>query len=331
MSLKRARAAGLTVALAMGCGPQPKGDGGDAGSTTGEGTTEGSTGNTEPETQGDPDFETSVGSGEPPPHGGSCPLPEFEGATPVPESQMASTMAAEYCIAVVDCACSDRSHETVPSCRHSENMGWEDLRERAEELELVYDGSCLGQLIAGLRTLGCGPSVEGFETLLAQGGCSVYWGGDELGDPCETAGAGVSTCISGLACWDGICVDPCAAGAEAGPRSRPFNFPCGPGEASKYGDCFEPSRVGEECNQGCEAGAYCRDGVSRTCEFLVPDGEPCDEDIACASGMCSAAGGVCVVGPVSGEPCLEGRCAGNRQCEGGICGAAEPAICMMTP
>lgn len=328
---------GVLVGSVGGCGPvtQGGGDGTDSGiasdgnGTDGNGTDGLGTGSSS-STTGDLD----------PPRQGTCPAPSFPGAQPVPETQMASTLAAEYCIATVECDCAERSHEDVPSCRHGENMSWEDVRERAQALDLAYDGACLGQLVAGLRALGCGHDTAGYETLLGRGGCAVYFGDGEIGDPCETVGGGVSSCAQGLACWEGTCKDPCAAPATE--RPRPFNFGCAPGELARYDDCRPPTKLGEECVAGdCEPGAYCQqlppppdcdfECSSSVCASRVPLGDPCDLDDACETGFCATSTGTCVDPPLTGDPCVDGRCADHRSCDDGVCGDPEPAICALTP
>jgi len=256
----------------------------------------------------------------------------------VHEAEMASTMAAVFCMAVVDCGCKDRSHDTVPSCRHSENIGWEDVRTRALEIGLVYDGACLRQQVEAIEAVGCELEAgDDFGSILGVGICAAYHGDRALGEECTDVGGGISDCAQGLACWNEECVDPCAA-SEHGGRGRPFGFACAPVQRRKpAGLCADPAQLGEECDSiGCVDGLFCDPELLQgdccglgMCGPLVSEGDSCLIDEGCDTAMCE--GEVCVEGPVTGEPCLNDRCLGNIECIDGICGPPEPAICTLTP
>jgi hypothetical protein len=255
----------------------------------------------------------------------------------VAESSAPSTQAAEACFKWVDCECDERSHETVPSCRHEENMGFELDAAEAAAAGLVYDGACLALQVADLETLGCGfAGPDDLLSVVGPGRCGIFHGDRGPGESCTPVSGGVSDCAQGLACWGGRCVDPCAVTTSGERCAGPFNFACAPGEVCRSGRCsepdpaLEPSWVGEPCTNGCAPGLYCQitecgfEECLGECWILRPDGLGCEQDFMCDSGFCLD--GTCARGPVTGEPCTT-RCFGGRECVDGVCGPPEGDIC----
>ena len=250
---------------------------------------------------------------------------------------MASSMAAIFCIAQVECDGEHRSHEEVPSCRHSANMTWELVRERAQVRGLTYDGKCLAAQEAAVETLGCNadPTVA-LEDILGVGRCAVYYGDVPQGGACEAISAVASDCEPGLACWEGRCVAPCDA--HSGTRTVPYGFACPVGQRmTSNARCETPGGVGEPCaSSGCVEGTYCREADGPGCEGdcaesscieQVAVGRPCDDDRACVREMCHE--NRCVQPPATGEACLVGRCSTDIACLDGTCGPPAPAICSL--
>jgi hypothetical protein len=263
----------------------------------------------------------------------SCVSPSRPDAPAVSVAQVASSMAAIFCIAQVDCDCEGRSHDTTQSCRHSLNMEYEYVQEVAQTWGLTYDGACLGQLEAAVEALGCAvveATDETFADILGLGHCAVYHGEREVGEACTPLGNVASHCAKGLACWNDVCVDPCGAESHGG-RSNPYGFACPQGQAMAPGrNCAEPAEIGEPCGPvGCEPRAYCAqvctgDVCGRQCMPTVGLGDPCELDRACGDNVCES--GRCVQGPAEGTHCLDGRCGHRLRCEAGTC-VKQPSIC----
>ncbi len=256
----------------------------------------------------------------PPVEGYSSCAPTVHRGT-VPRSQVASSLAATLCIAQEEC-CPDA--RPSPSCRHSMNMGFEELDARAEELGLAYDDVCTGIQRAIVGGLGCeGMSPQ--DTSL--GACSIYYGDGEEGDPCEAIGTLGSTCAQEFSCAAGSCVDPCSAA----PQDRPYvyGYACVSGEVPAGYECRAPPSVGDACDGVCEEGSYCA-GPDASCApgclgRCVPDeplGSPCAVDGDCREAVCIER--TCSVGQPKGAPCAPG-CGLGLSCD------AELGICQHTP
>jgi hypothetical protein len=263
--------------------------------------------------------------------------PSQPDAPAVSEAEMASSMAAIFCQAQVDCDCPDRSHDTVPSCRHAMVMDFEHVRDDAQAMGLQYDGECLGQLEAAVTAIGCDLVAADGELaeVLGPGRCAVYHGDHGAGEDCMALSNYASNCAQGLACWDGTCVEAC--GTDAGSRTNPYGYACGPGErmSSFGGRCDVPAPTGQPCSPtGCEPGAYCHvvtivEDVIETCESVVALDDPCETDAACGdAGLCE--GSQCVAAPAEGEACLSDRCGRDHLCDGGTC-VPLPSVCFLRP
>ncbi len=77
------------------------------------------------------------------------------------------------------------------------------------------------------------------------------------------------------------------------------------------GLCFlyeEPANCQSECTADCAADGGCEAPVS-------PDGDPCADDGACASGVCD--GGYCIPACSTADDCGEGETCSERRCVGG--------------
>jgi hypothetical protein len=296
---------GLAVMTAIACtGRSQLADGGaEAESTAADIGTDTNTG-TDPSSESTDGDSLQTDAGTDP----TC-VPSQPDAPAVSEAQMASSMAAILCIAQVDCDCPGRSHETVPSCRHSLNMTYEDMQLRAQERGLIYDGACLGQLEAAVEALACDiiDPAQSFADVLGAGRCAVYHGDRELGDACVALGNAASDCAQGLACWEGVCVDPC--GAVHGDRSNPYGYACpeGQGMAVETGECAVPSALGEPCGPGgCASGGYCAsvckgDVCGGQCAPATALGDACEDD-TCGEHVCDS--GLCVVAPTLPSICF---------------------------
>jgi hypothetical protein len=257
-------------------------------------------------------------------------VPARPDAPAISEAEMASSMAAIFCIAQVECDCPGRSHDSVESCRHSWNMTFETMRDRALSRGLTFDGECLGQLEAAVEAVACAavdPS-QMFAEVLGAGRCGVYHGDREAGQPCLATDNVASHCAQGLACRSGTCVDPC--GADHGTRANPYGYACSVGHRMQLdGKCDLPRAVGQECTTGqCEPGTFCDTAcIGDVCGFecapQVGLGEVCEVDAACSEGLCES---VCVAAPAEGQPCMSGRCGPHHRCEGELC-TPLPSIC----
>ena len=257
----------------------------------------------------------------------NCP-PVRPDAAAISEAEMASSMAAILCIAQVECDCPVRSHQGVPSCRHSANMVFERMRTAAQARGLTYDGLCLGQLEAAVEALGCDVvDPDGaFAEVLGAGRCGVYHGERGVGESCVSLSNVASDCAQGLACWGGVCAQPC--GAKHGTRSNPYGYACPDAERMTHdGRCERPAAIGETCGPiGCVPGAYCPRCCITECRPVPAAGEPCEGDPACPGGFCEA--GMCVAAPGEGEPCSSNGCGPGLHCELGVC-TPVPSICAL--
>jgi hypothetical protein len=244
-------------------------------------------------------------------------------------------MAAYACMAWVGCACDDRTHDSVPSCRHGWNMTYEVLAEDAATAGLVYDGRCLAQHVADLAAIGCEdqPEMDAW-SVTGPGRCNVWHGTKLVDERCTPLRDGLSDCAQGLACWNDRCADPCAAARVGARCGGVFGLACPADAICTLGSCVAatpPAAIGESCGiTGCVEGAWCRElcpdeTCTATCIEGRDDGVPCTIDVECESGFCSE--GQCAPGPGTGEPCVAERCLAGRECVAGICGDPEAAIC----
>ncbi len=246
----------------------------------------------------------------------------------VPRSQLASSLAAVLCIAQEDC-CPDA--RPSPSCRHSMNMGFEDLDARAVELGLGYDGACAGLQQAIVADLGC--NVMSPEDITGLGPCSIYFGDGNEGEPCDTVGTLGSSCAPGLACAAGTCREPCTA--EALGRPYIYGYACVAGEVPLGYACLPAADEEEPCNGACAEGLYCAGpdaACAPTCTGRCVRGESlgssCGTDGECRDAVC--VGGTCTAGQPEGAACASG-CGVGLVCEPGLgmC-VPMPTVCHAT-
>lgn len=204
------------------------------------------------------------------------------------------------------------------------HMGFERLDARAAELDLSYDGACVGLQHAIVGALGCEVDADPDATAFA---CAVYSGDGTEGASCESIGTLGSTCDRRLACVRGLCVDPC--GFIEGDRPSAYGRACDADEVAVGYDCQPALEPGEVCTNACGSGSYCPDewagcGPSCTglCRALEAAGSPCAGPTECASGLCIE--GSCADGALEGAPCADG-CAPGLSCD------TETERCTPTP
>lgn len=163
-----------------------------------------------------------------------------------------------------------------------------------------------------------------------------------IGEPCES----VSDCASdtgGVHC--NVVeylpeVGTCVSEGSLGP-GEPCGSPwvCDAGLACRPGGdgisiCSPPGELGEPCDRAlafdrsgtvtvppCGDGLYCAGGDTPTCQPRVGRGEPCNESLACGSGLvCKGSSRRCEPPSAGGEPCLDFTdCEGDLRCEAGSC------------
>lgn len=243
----------------------------------------------------------------------------------VPRSELASSLAAVLCIAQEDC-CPDARPSS--SCRHSINMGFEDLDARAVDLGLNYDGECAGLQQAIVLDLGCS-IVSPFE-VRGLGACSIYFGDGGEGESCDSVGTLGSSCARGLACAAGSCLDPCDA--ESGGRPYVYGYACVLGEVPFGYECRSAGFTGDTCTGACAEGLYCAGpdaSCAPACMGQCVSGEPlgssCTVDGECREAVCLE--GTCAIGQPEGAPCASG-CGVGLGCDAGLgtC-APTPTVC----
>jgi len=201
-----------------------------------------------------------------------------------------------FCDRLRTCDCDPDSNLSVDECREWVDGRIESLRFLGEGL--LYDPSCLGEVIDRLDDRGCGQNPENDDDddeCVAP--CHPFHGDRRLGQSCTSVGDGMSDCRQGLVCTFVNCQD---------------EFECSE-------ECVDPcarADAGESCQS-----TQCRDGLAcdwsdNTCRTPPGAGDPCRDTLDCAEGTtCNWDANQCVTRPTAGEPCLFGQCAEDHFCE----------------
>jgi len=199
-----------------------------------------------------------------------------------------------------------------------------------------YDAAQAGKCVAEIESLDCAAASfinvltgvtcrDVFVGQVAQGGaCAVS--DDCAGD--ATCGNRMAGCDPEEACCLGSCGPPqpaIALGAACG-----FGARCVDGAYCKImgtsGVCTAPSTMaGAICDSdsACVAPLRC---LASACTLPVPSGGTCDPDVrgACALvyEVCDVATRTCKLAPTVGQPCTE-QCLGQASCVSGLCVARQ--------
>ncbi len=178
----------------------------------------------------------------------------------------------------------------------------------------------------------CGAGlVCGFES----GECQA---GAEAGEACQFAdplnprpGTEIVRCANGLTCDP---VQQVCAGGFCAPGSPcediesdsdcPEAFYC-VGNFATAPTCQQPGLEGAPCSKAadCDTG-YCNP-FDELCAELRVTGDMCEDDAECQSNFCL--GNLCEASFSAGQPCPS---LDNRQCDGGYCNIADPAMPVCT-
>lgn len=198
---------------------------------------------------------------------------------------------ADMCAQLFSCGCQEYPYADEEQCRHVNAVDYAGVEASAKAAGLTVDFNCLLSRMP-VSQFECKTLSELIEEEEAAEGptcnyCSLAYGTSELGQPCVEYGL-FDDCAAGLACRDGVCVDPCA--------------PLGEGD-----DCFFS-------DLDCGPGLYCNFDTG-VCERLAGEGEPCASEFDCAEGLyCDFGAEVCVDLPELGEPCPNFVCAPGLEC-----------------
>ncbi len=199
-------------------------------------------------------------------------------------------------------------------CAIGEGTSCGVCQSRAQEGDSCADADCSALLYCGAEQT-CQPVGQRSDLCTVDEAC-------EPGLRCLSGRCGVPSAPFGSSCSAG---DPCndnlfceTSGTNAGTCQRAAesgaacddNLPCGNrGNRCLDGVCTPIAAPGESCtsSDACPSGFGC---ISRSCQALPVDGEPCDAS-GCFEVMCL--GGTCGLLPI------RDRCETNADCESGNC------------
>ncbi len=162
------------------------------------------------------------------------------------------------------------------------------------------------EALAGDDDLSC-PEFEGSTGTLAAGAACD----DEV--QCESGSCSVSS-VENLC---GVCARAVGEGEACGEGgvTCAAGLLCRPPKGEARAICRAPRRVGEACENDCEAGSVCDGGVCKAPSSLPKAGEACAQRCAFGNACVDA---VCVALPKENEPCLadesSAACAPGLRC-----------------
>lgn len=222
----------------------------------------------------------------------------------------AQTLAEAYCAAYRACDCSpfptDALHPDPDACVEREQARLVAGFEQAEAYDLVFDSSCMDQLLARYELLGCESLASinaelGHPELASNFGCALYHG-EVSGGVCEDVPGTVwSDCEAGSMCNDNACQPVLSAadepGAACGVTTVEFPLDCAAGLYCDQSDGCQPVQgLDEPCliagdgSMRCAVDHYCEplssDGIEGTCRPRLDAGAPCMLGPSSCHGRC---------------------------------------------
>ncbi len=266
----------------------------------------------------------------------------------IPKEDAPEKFSALLCDAYYTCECDDvvdpspfTSEENCKAEIEAEALADIDT---ADADGLTYDEQCAADVLAFIDGLDCTAvgdlDLEGLATIIEGIGCKVFYGTDDVGDPCENLGNDSDSCVQGALCENGTCAeieqlpdpgDDCEGGFEL----------CSEGaicidiDGGQDHVCELLPPLGQTClgtSDLCDIGLAC-DQSSKKCAAAPGDGEECAPPAlsACAEGLyCDS--DTCTELPGGGEPCsMPGnQCGEGFTCQAGTCVTDPPIVCAYT-
>jgi len=221
-----------------------------------------------------------------------------------------NALALGYCKAVYSCPCPTYPYENANACFSSLANAYNKVVNEAAFAGLSYDGTCPGQELDFIESLGCSSTTTELPAGICLPPCHAWHGNTQAGGPCQVfatsaeRGLAFSNCGQGLNCVAQVCVNPCQS-AQALPQ------------------------LGQPCPNGfCTVGAMCDATMTCVAQASLPG-----VGAVCLDGQCDPKRAVCVDGanvcaalPNVGEACVAGQCVATAYCgPNNIC-LARPAI-----
>lgn len=238
-----------------------------------------------------------------------------------------------FCDRFDDCACAEGSRfASQATCREWASSLQQEVAQVADDLGLIYDPTCVGDILTDYVELDCDPGPSPHDVIDWQeigisedcvAPCAPIFGKRELGETCTRIDTLSSDCARGLHCNLGFCVDWCPPPREEGGRCD-YESGCGHelycSSSVGSGSCRAYVQAGERCEGGrCAEGLTCvledpsAPAAVMRCRPFAQLGEPCAGHAECASGSCPS--GWCAQGPEEGKACsVTGACADGLEC-----------------
>jgi len=202
--------------------------------------------------------------------------------------------AEARCRRLDECGCESDVYEAREQCEDRILAIYEDIMDERGAVDL----ECFGAAASAWNANPC-------DNDLFEAACDVAPPMGEVGDPCrDTDVLGdvfirAPSCVAGLFCWEGSCIDPVVPDTQLGDPCSSEGL-CGSDLVCFGGRCEAPHVEGEPCESGAtcsneaSANLYCTSG---TCTVQKAEGEPCENKPECLSHL-MCVGGRCVEPPV---------------------------------
>jgi hypothetical protein len=265
--------------------------GSDGGAGDGNGGSAGSAGNS-----------GSAGNGG---SGGSGDVCTLGSSEPIPEGELARSLAEVECSFLFSCDCASAAEDYADeaTCRTERTALHLENQSDAQGASYTYQAECARRTVQYIRQVGCSRNPP--SCLLPN--CAIYAG--TLTTSCATGGFGFSDpCVPDRRCTFMPSGGPFMCVARPAPLSA--GDPCGPSYDCGYfafcpqanSTCVAYGLAGEACGTDrplCHQTTYCSD-VSGECELRPSEGDACSNDEPCVSGhTCPPMTQICTPG---GEP-----------------------------
>ncbi len=258
---------------------------------------------------------------------------------PIDTGRYAEVLPSTVCDAVIACGCDYPNGAMLDHCVSQLGVNASTLAEINSVEGLSFDGGCAQREIDAIGSLGCGVPTP-VDDARCEKPCKVWHGPMGRGGTCTSIN-GYDNCKQGLACSDGVCVDPCAE-----PDLPRINEPCAvefgcdegafcDGVTSPlYPICVALPLAGQPCIENvllCAEDLFCdtTDADAPLCAALAGIGEECPDGVCAQGAFCdlTETPAVCTAPPTLGQECMVGFCAAPYLCEDGTCIEPRPTVC----
>ena len=247
---------------------------------------------------------------------GACGDDGDDGGEPVTVPGFCTAWVDALCGSARRCACGSAIADLDAQCADLAGRGCPladgaPLRAGVDDGSVGYDESSAGRLVSAIRAVPCDAPPP----------CALVscLGLSAEGGPC---GTDQTACAAGLACIDGACGRPIAAGQPCTASAH-----CATGRCAA-GTCAAKAEDGAACGEDSECESTRCDFTTGRCRGPEPLEGLCMDHVDCASGYCDRdlelGAGNCRERRADGEGCDE-----DPQCTGGACigGVCASAIC----